>query len=112
MSFIIKKGDTFTPLEAVLRDISGRVNLTGATVVFSMKSIAGVLKVNAQPATIGEQTISAGSVSYEWADDDVDTVGKYRGEFVATFPNGKSVTFPRGGQGLNQFIQIEIQGDV
>lgn len=112
MKFVIKKGDTYTALSATLKDIDGPVNLSGATVVFSMETTSGVSKVSAQSVTISEQTLFPGQVSYAWQPADVNTAGRYRGEFVVTFGNGKQATFPRGGVGTKQFIQIEIQDDV
>ena len=104
--FYLKKGDTNNVLEATLRDVNGVVvNLTGATVVFSMMNAASTVKVSLAACTI--VTAAAGLVSYAWVAADVNTAGTYRGEFQVTYSGGGIQTFPN-----DSYIEVEITADV
>jgi hypothetical protein len=105
--FYLKKGDTLSAIEITCKDANGvAVNLTGATVKFSMKlTSTGAVKVSLASATIVSAT--GGIVSYSWAAADVDTAGEYSGEFQVTFSAGGIQTFPNSSD-----IPISIRADV
>ena len=82
----ISKGARLPALEIQLFDGTAKVDLTGAAVKFSMDDENGKNKVNAVAATLdGDPT--SGKVSYAWAAADVDTVGKFFGQFLITISN-------------------------
>jgi hypothetical protein len=119
MSFVIKAGDTSPALVVTLSNDSGVVDLTGATVTFSMRrreetdreawtenpdvfpSPSGPLVVSSQPATVVSPP-SNGQVQYGWASGDTATPGRYIGAFKVTI-GGKAATYPSVG-----FIDIKI----
>ena len=104
--FYLKQGDTTSVLNRTLRDADGNVvDVTGATIVFSMMNSAGTVKVNLQSASI--VTAAQGAVRYTWASADVDTVGTYRGEFKVTYSGGGIQRFPN-----DSYIVIEITDNV
>ena len=106
-TFYIKEGDTASFITRDLKDAFGApVNVTGATVVFSMRvKPAGTLKVTRQPCVI--VTAGTGRVRYEWIADDTDTADEYEGEFQVSYANGKIQTFPNDGH-----IPIVITDDI
>jgi len=103
-AFVTKTGDT-TPISVNCRDKFGFVDLTDATVVFNMKTPAGVVKVARGACNVLSPTV--GYVQYAFELVDVDTVGNYRGEFEVTFDSGKITTFPSG-----DYIPIKILVDL
>ena len=94
-------------LEVFLKDAYGApVNVTGATVKFSMRvKPAGTVKVSAAAATI--VTAGGGRVKYAWAAVDTDTADEYEGEFQVTYANGGIQTFPN-----DSHISITVTDDV
>jgi hypothetical protein len=95
MAFSIKQNDTSPSLQATLKDASlSPVDLTGATVMFHMKSIDGTVKVD-QQMTITDDT--GGVVRYDWQSGDTDTVGTYYVEFEVTYADASIETFPNNG---------------
>ena len=82
-TFVISEDARLPALEVQLFDNNVAVDLTGATVTFSMENAdTGVLKVNAAAAVLEDAT--AGKVKYEWAAADVDTPARYHGQFKVT----------------------------
>jgi len=104
--FLIKKDDTLPSFAALLKtkveDANAQpVDLTGAAVRFKMQSLSGgVLKVDSSAVIVDAV---AGSVSYEWAAGDSDTVGQYRAEFEVTFLGGQVLSFPTNG-----FLPVQV----
>jgi hypothetical protein len=95
MAFSIKQNDTSPSLQATLKDASlSPVDLTGATVMFHMKSVDGTVKVD-QQMTITDDT--GGVVQYDWQSGDTDTVGTYYVEFEVTYADSSIETFPNNG---------------
>lgn len=101
--YYLKKGDIGNPLIAVLSDANGPVDLTGLTIRFKMRPRTTlVTKVDGPAVPDPDQSANPGRVSYSWAEGDVDSAGRFVGEFIiddfggATFPNG------------NRYIEIEI----
>ena len=108
-TFYIKQNDTASFLTPDLKDsIGAPVNVTGASVVFSMRvKPAGTVKVDAQTAVI--VTGGTGRVRYEWASDgsDTNTADEYEGEVQVSYANGKIQTFPNDGH-----IPIVVTDDI
>ena len=100
----IKVGDLAPDLLITVKDAAGAVvNLTSATIVFSMfHKRTSAAKVVAQAATI--VVAANGTVKYEWALGDTDTDGEYAGEFDVTPASGDGYRVPTRG-----FITIIIQ---
>ena len=95
MAFTIKQNDTSPALQATLKDYAGvAVNLLGASVKFHLKSVDGMIKVDA-PMTI--QSTSGGIVVYSWEVGDTDTSGTYYAEFQVTYSDLSVETFPNTG---------------
>lgn len=101
--FVIKRGDTRRAIEATLFNPDGtKVNLTGATVKFVMRSRGAdkTVKVNSDAIVADAPN---GVVWYVWANADVDTIGTYDAEFRVTFADGKSDTWPN-----TSFLEIQV----
>ena len=99
-TFTIQEGDTSPGIQYTL---SPAVDITGATVVFSMRGRhAASNKVDRQSATISQA--SPGIVQYAFQAADTDTPGYYWGEFEVTYGDGRIETFPSGNLGI--FINI------
>jgi len=81
-SLRLAKDATLPALEIQLLDQGLPVSLTGATATFSMEDESSVLKVTAAAATISDA--ANGKVKYEWAAIDVDTTGRFFGQFEIT----------------------------
>ncbi len=105
--YTIKQNDTSKKIEATLKDVAGvAVNLTGATVVFSMwLKRSRTLKVDEASATI--VVAASGTVEYQWVAADTDTAGDYEGEFEVTFSGGLIETFPN-----DRNIQIAVAPEI
>lgn len=95
MAFSIKQNDTSPSLQATLKDASQTVvNLTGATVMFHMKSVDGTVKVDEEMTITNAE---GGVVQYDWQAGDTDTVGTYYVEFEVTYSDLSVETFPNNG---------------
>lgn len=95
MSFVIKQGDTSPSLRATLKDAElNAIDLTGAVVIFHMKSVGGELKVSTQASILDQAN---GLVQYIWTPSDTNTVGTYYIEFEVTYADGSVETFPNKG---------------
>lgn len=73
---------TLPELEIQLLNGSTPVDLTGATVKFTMKDEADVAKVNDAAAVLVDGL--TGKVKYVWSGTDLDTKGRYTGQFAIT----------------------------
>lgn len=95
MAFSIKQNDTSPSLQATLKDAAlNPVDLTGATVMFHMKSVDGTVKIDQEMTVTNE---SGGVVQYDWQSGDTDTVGTYYVEFEVTYADSSVETFPNNG---------------
>ena len=85
--FYIKKDDTLPNYTMIVRDQDGAVDLTGATVLFTMQNLStGTNKVEAQSASL--ITGVTGGIEYQWQAGDTDTAGEYGVEFEITTAGG------------------------
>lgn len=106
--FSIVEDDTSPSFDVVLLDgFEQPIDLTGATVVFSMRlKPAGAVKVNA--GTMGAVGNAVdGRQIYVFTDSDTDTPGIYEGEVKATFANGKKRRIPPEG-----YIEVFVKDNV
>lgn len=101
---VMKQNDLLPYLKGTLTDAAGvAVNLTGATIVFSMRRGTAV-KVDRAEANITNAAL--GKVEYRWQPGDTEDVGKFKGEFEALI-DGLPLTFPN-----NKYIPIKIRDDI
>ena len=96
MPFYLKQNDTAPSIRATLKDGSGSViDLTGASVRFHMKDLAGTVKIDTDATVISPAT--SGIVQYNWTTSDTDTAGTYYAEFEVTYANNTVESFPNDG---------------
>jgi hypothetical protein len=89
-TFRLKRGDTSPALRYAL---SPAVNLSGATVVFSMKRLGGGVVIDRAPASVQP----ASTVQYVWGENDTETAGLYLAEFEVLYADESVETFPNAG---------------
>ena len=106
-TFYIKQNDTRPELDVFLRDDKDRtINITGATVKFSMRNAStNVVKISLGAVTTVSST--SGRVKYSFSAADTDTAGNFDGEFQVTFVGGQIETFPNDG-----YIKVIVTDDV
>ena len=110
MTFYIKQGNTSPALLRQMRDGTGApVNLTGATVDFSLAKVAGPLVLTRVAAAVwsGPVTLADGStitvtpvdgwMRFVWPSGGIVDAGVYHCEFNATFSGGALETVPNSG---------------
>ena len=100
--FFIAKNARLPDLIVKLFDGTTAVDLTNATVKFSMDDEAGVAKVNAAAGALEDAT--NGKVKYEWGATDTDTEGVFLGQFIITI-SSKDYRIPNNN---DQKLIIEI----
>ena len=95
--FFIKQNDTVQALVRDLKDAFGSpVNITGATVAFSMRvKPAGSVKVNAAAGTVVDGGL--GRIRYPFTSSDTDTADTFEAEIQVTYSDGGVQTFPNDG---------------
>ncbi len=76
----LSKGATLPKIEVRLLDGAKAVDISGATVAFSMDDEAGVAKITDQVGAIVTPATD-GKFEYAWASADVDTEGRFFGQF-------------------------------
>lgn len=101
-TFTIKRGDTSPALRYPLSPAT--VDLSGASVSFSMAAEAGPPILYRAPAEV--VTTTPPVVQYAWQAGDTDRAGMFDAEFVVTFADGRVETFPNSG-----FIPVTIAAD-
>lgn len=91
----VKRGDRKPAVTWVALDAGGkRVDLTGATAKFRMREpVTGCTILGA--ATI--PSTKTGNLRYDWKLGDTDFAGSYDAEFLVTFPDLTTWTFPTVG---------------
>lgn len=73
---------TLPVLDVQLLNGSTPVNLASASIKFTMKDEAGAAKVNAADAVLVDA--ATGKIQYVWVAADVDTAGRFIGQFLIT----------------------------
>lgn len=97
------QNDTLPFLDFTIEKDGVAVNLTSATVVFSMKNDKGVRKIDKQACSL--VTPLSGICRYELQLGDTDTAGTFNGEIQITFPGGtKQTSFEN--------IPVVIKGEI
>ena len=89
--FTLSKDALLPDLEVQLLDGSLPVDLTSATVKFSMDTEAGVNKINGVAGSLVDAP--RGRVKYQWTGTDTDTEGIFFGQFIVT-SSGKDFRVP------------------
>jgi hypothetical protein len=94
--FYWKRHDT-SQIQAQLKDETGApVNLTGATVKFTMNAVGSPTpKINAGSTTI--ITAASGIVGFKPTSSQTDTSGQFNAEWQVTFADTTVTTFPNNG---------------
>ena len=94
--FWIKQGDTKKNLVRTLKNADGTViNLTGATVVFTMRKGSRAATIDEVECGIPDEP--NGVVEYAWRAGDTDDAGVYDAEFEVTLPGSEIITVPNDG---------------
>lgn len=106
--FTIRQGDTKPIFTYTLTAADGTaVDLTGATVLFSMRKQPNYSYVTVPLAFVsGACTLvsaALGQIAYHWQPGDTATVGWYNAVFAVTFQDGTVETFPTGS-----FLTVEV----
>ena len=100
-TFFLKLNDTSPALLYYL--LPKTVDLTGATVQFSMKAApGGAIKINKAAAVVVTPTGNP-AVRYDWQAANSDTEGEFDAEFLVTYASGKKETFPN-----SEFIKVIV----
>ena len=107
--YYFKTGDTYSPLEAVLKDADNNpVDISTATsITFSMRPVGATTNsVTGTAVNLDDgSAANRGRVRYVWQASDVLTAGDFYGEFTVNF-SGANDTFPRG---IKQYLLIRGQ---
>lgn len=109
--FSIKRNDTLPSLRIGVtnKGCLGQnkdFDMTGATgVTFTMVDSTGSYKIAKKDGTIVSS--SGGTIQYDWASEDTDEAGSFKGEFQINYSNGGRLTIPQQG-----FITIHIAKDI
>lgn len=105
---IIKQGDLFPDVETTVTDENGAVvNLTGATLKFSMRKARDPATVKIDQANGILVDGPTGKIKYALAGLDTDTPGPYEGEFRVFPTAGDAFRVPTDG-----YIEIIIEEKV
>ncbi|CAB4176084.1 Domain of unknown function DUF2479 [uncultured Caudovirales phage] len=103
-TWYVKRNDTYGNVtEQLLDENLAPVNITGASVKFSMRTRTGSVAKVSSAATI--VTAATGIVKYQWVTGDTDTAGDYRAEWQVTFSSGKIQTYPNNGYDTISILQ-------
>jgi hypothetical protein len=93
----IKQNDTVADIVRDLVDaFASPVNVTGATIAFSMRpKPGGTVKVDAAAGTVVDGGL--GRVKYNLTASNTDTADTFEAEFQVTYSDGAIQTFPNDG---------------
>lgn len=105
--FSFTQHDTHPPLEAVLTDLDGPIDLTTATKVLLL--LKGQKRTS--PASVAGECLIvdalAGEVRYEWAPEDTAVADLYNGLFEIQWGDGSESSVPNKG-----YFYVEFQPDL
>jgi hypothetical protein len=91
----LRQNDLQPYYRAKVEDSDGSaVDLTGASIVCTMKARGGSVKIDRQNAGINITGAAAGEFEYRWQAGDTDTVGPYDVEFEISPQSGGKFTVP------------------
>lgn len=93
--FEIKQGST-SPALLYYLEPAADIDLTGATVTFSLQVQDGAVVISEAAVTVVDET-GTPSVRYDWVAGDTDTAGFYYAEFNVHYQNGLEEKFPTRG---------------
>jgi len=102
-TFYIKRGDTSPSIKYALEPTT--TDLTGASVLFKMKTDADVVKINRAGVVV--TATGTPTVQYNWITGDTADSGYFYAEFQVTYSSGAIETFPN-----SDFITIQINKDI
>jgi len=102
-TFYIKRGDTSPSIKYALDPET--TDLTGASVLFKMRSAAGVTQTNRAGVII--TATGTPTVQYNWISADTADAGTFSAEFQITYASGAIETFPN-----SEFITVQITPDI
>ena len=85
------------------------VNLTGATIVCTMKDAAGTKKINRQSVGVVVTDAITGEAEYRWQAGETDVVGTYQIEFEITPQAGGKFSLPTGQPAI-VLIEADLDG--
>ncbi len=89
------RGNLLPALPAILEDINGPFNLSGATVVFHFEQVSTDPNRLAFSGPANIISAVAGTVEYPWIAGDTDGLGDYQAKFRATITaTGDTIDFP------------------
>lgn len=101
------QNDTRPYLRFTVSQNGSAVDLTGASVVFSMANQAtGALQVNREDCVI--VTAGSGIAEYRWSASDTTTTGRFRSEVEVTLSDGSILSLPPDGDDLIIIIREEV----
>lgn len=109
-NFFLKRGDTLPVLGPVpLKDSNletPTVDLPDdADVFFTMRNkLTHEVKVDFQPCSVDDA--NAWTVTYPWADEDVDEYGRFEGSFKVVYVDGRIESYPNNG-----YYIVDIEDD-
>lgn len=102
--FTIKQNDTWPPLDAVLSDSNGPLNLTGCSVKILAKNATGTASWSATCEITGPVT---GNVRHNWRASDTASKQTFNVEWEITWPNLTTSTVPNKG-----YKTVEVVADL
>lgn len=92
------RSGSLRPIEAVLENARGPVDLTGCTVGFAMRRIESLPVARSLVTGVAEVVglPRRGAVAYQWVSGETDQPGRYRIEWEVTDTEGRPTFFPVG----------------
>jgi len=104
---LLKTGDLrpYLRCQIISRATGQPVNVTGATVTFSMRVIGGTNVINEAAGAV--EAGDDGIIRYAWQTSDTATAGSYQGEFFVDAGSGNKFSVPQDG-----YISIVIREDL
>jgi hypothetical protein len=102
LRFDIGEGDTSPSLDFAVEPTS--ISFAEATVIFRWRPVNTTTWTNSETAIIATATVTP-TLRYEWQVGDTATPGLYEAQFVVTYADGTTETFPNA-----ELITISVNG--